>query len=190
VANSTKQTGTTRTGRGFAFGTFGNTQVAMVADITVNMKTGKIQATHLWLGHQNGMTMGPDLVGNQAEGAAVMGLSRAFEGLTFTKERVTSVDWVTYPILRFKDSPKVTVAIAAPDGTPMLNVPGVGVNTQAANTAAANLAWTPTGSGEPGSVPPAAAVANAFFDATGVRIREVPMTPPVVRATLKAAGVA
>ena len=82
------------------------------------------------------------------------------------------------------------MAIVAPDGSALLNVPGQGVNTQAANTAAFNAGWTPTGSGEPACVPPAAAVANAFFDATGVRIREVPMTAPVVRATLKAAGVA
>ena len=79
-------------------------------------------------------------------------------------ERITTLDWVTYPILRFKDAPKITNVIA--------NRPN-------------NL---PTGVGEPPCCPIPAAVANAFFDATGVRIREAPMTPARVRATLKAAG--
>jgi nicotinate dehydrogenase subunit B len=98
------------------------------------------------------------------EGAAIMGLSRALhEQVTFDKERVTNGDWVTYPILRFKDAPKVTV-----------------INVEAKHL-------PETGSGEGADVPPAAAVANAFFDATGVRIREVPLTPARVRATLAAA---
>jgi len=189
VANSVKQTGEVRKGRGLAFGTFANSQVAMVADIEVNVKTGKIVAKHLYIAHANGISMSPDLIANQAEGAAIQGLSRAlYEELTFTKERVTSTDWVSYPILRIKDSPYVTVAIVSPQGY-VINKPGGGTNVQAGNTAAAAANWATTGSGEPSQVPPPAAVANAFFDATGVRIRQAPMSPAHVRATLKAAGV-
>ena len=60
---------------------------------------------------------------------------------------------------------------------------------QKGNIAANNAGWAPTGAGEPPTAPVAAAVANAFFDATGVRIRETPMNPALVRATLKAGGV-
>ena len=82
----------------------------MVADIEVSMKTGKIVAKHLYISHVNGVSVNPDLVANQAEGAAIQGLSRAlYERLAFTKDRITSIDWVTYPILRIKDTPKVTV---------------------------------------------------------------------------------
>jgi len=190
VANSVKQTGDVRKGRGLAFGTFANSQVAMVADIELSIKTGKIVAKHLYIAHANGVSMSPDLIANQAEGAAIQGLSRAlYEELTFTKERVTSTDWVSYPILRIKDSPYVTVAIVTPDGY-VVNKPGGGTNVQKGNTAASAANWATTGSGEPAQVPPGAAVANAFFDATGVRIRETPMNPVHVRATLKAAGVA
>jgi CO/xanthine dehydrogenase Mo-binding subunit len=190
VSGSAKAaTGDVRSGRGFAFGTFASTQVGMVADVDVNVKTGKIVAKHLYIAHVNGVTVSPDLVANQAEGAAIQGLSRAlYERLAFTKERITSVDWVTYPILRIKDTPKVTVAIVTP-GAYVVNIPGGGSNVQSGNTTAFNAGWTITGAGEPGQVPVAAAVANAFFDATGVRIREAPMDPARVRATLKAGGV-
>ena len=161
----------------------------MVADIEVSMKTGKIVAKQLYVAHANGVSISPDLIANQAEGAAIQGLSRAlYEELTFTKERVTSTDWVSYPILRIKDSPYVTVAIVAPDGY-VVNKPGGGTNVQKGNTAAAAANWATTGAGEPAQVPPAAAVANAFFDATGVRIRQAPMNPATVRQVLKDAGV-
>ena len=89
-----------------------------------------------------------------------------FRSIRYTKSEVTSVDWVTYPIMRFKDHPVVTV--------------GVFQRTD----------QVPTGAGEPLVPGTPAAIANAFFDATGVRIRQVPMTPGRVRAALKAAGVA
>ena len=107
------------------------------------------------------------------------GLSRAlFEQLIFNKSNVTSLDWVTYPILRFKDSPNITFSIVQ-----RTDIPAVASSTTAASGLLA------TGSGEPPTAPIAAAVANAFFDATGVRIRQAPMTPGHVRAALKAAGV-
>ena len=118
--------------------------------------------------------MYPEGSENNEEGAAVQGLSRAItEEVTFNNKHVTSLDWVTYPMLRFKDAPKVFI-----HGLTRTDVPdpndGPGSRT--------------TGSGEPALAPVAAAVANAFFDATGVRIYEAPMSPARVRATLKAAG--
>jgi nicotinate dehydrogenase subunit B len=179
------------TGRGVAIGSdhFG-TQAAMVADIEVSMKTGKIVAKHLYLAYNTGFTISPDLVANQASGGAIMGLSRAlYEEVTFTEERVTGVDWVSYPILRFAETPLVTVGVVHPGGHLVVNPGAVGESVVAGNVAALGEGWDATGGGEAGTVPPPAAVANAFFDATGVRIRETPMTFARVLAELKAAGV-
>ena len=163
VSGSKLSNATVVTGRGFALG--GSTAVGIVADIEVNKKTGKIVAKHMYAAQNNGLTIYGEGVVNQMEGCLIQGLSRAlYEQLTFTKERITSVDWVSYPILRFKDTPKLTVV----------------------NVDARHL--PETGAGEPATAPVAAAVANAFFDATGVRIREAPMTPAHVRAVLQAAG--
>ncbi|HEX4519587.1 MAG TPA: molybdopterin cofactor-binding domain-containing protein [Gaiellaceae bacterium] len=189
VANSVKQTGNVRKGRGIGFGTFGNSQVATVADVSVNIKTGKITVNHLYVAHNNGITGSPDLIANQAEGASIMGLSRTMqEQLVFSKERVTSVDWVTYPILRFADAPHVTVGIVTPTGV-VMNKPGGGTNVLDGNSQAYSAGWINTGSGEPAMAAVPAAVANALFDATGARLREAPMTPARVRGALAAAGV-
>ena len=98
---------------------------------------------------------------NQMEGNLVMGTSRALkEEVVFDRLRSRNLDWVTYPILRFAESPCVSVKVV-----------------QRQDLAS-------TGSGEPPSVPVPAAIANAFFDATGVRIRTAPMTPGRVRPVL------
>jgi nicotinate dehydrogenase subunit B len=190
VAASNLKSGDIVTGRGFGFGTFASSQIGMVADVTVSKKTGKIVANHLFIAQNNGITNGPQLVGNQMSGAAIQGLSRAlYEQLTFTKERITSVDWVTYPILRFKDAPKVTLINVHP-GEYTVIVPGATTgDVRAGNTEAFNEGWLTSGSGEPPGTAIGSGMANAFFDATGVRIRQAPMTPATVRGTLKAAGV-
>jgi CO/xanthine dehydrogenase Mo-binding subunit len=190
VSNSVKQTGTVRTGRGFGFGTFASTQVAMVADVSVNIQTGKFVATHLYIAQNTGFSVSPGLLANQITGSAIMGLSRAMcEEITFSTERVTSLDWVTYPLLRFADSPAVTVIVVAPNGQSIAVTPGAETTFVAQNTNAIAQGWTSSGSGEPASVPPGSAMANAFFDATGARLRQAPMTAARVRATLKAAGI-
>jgi nicotinate dehydrogenase subunit B len=167
VAGSKLGTGNVVTGRGVALGGFASTQVGVVADVSVNKKTGKITVDHLYASQINGLTISPGLVQNQMSGNLIQGLSRGLlEQVAFNKSHVTSLDWVTYPILRFADSPPVTtVSIQRTD-------------------------LQSTGSGEPVNAPVAAAVANAFFDATGVRIRQAPMSPARVRATLRASGVA
>ena len=85
------------------------------------------------------------------------------EELKFDRSRVTSVDWETYPILRFPDVPEVTIAlIDRPNEVP----------------------W---GAGEPTAAVVPSAIANAIYDAVGVRLRSVPFTPNKVLAGLKTA---
>ena len=139
----------------------------------MNKSTGKIVAKQLHVAGDAGLIVYPGGSENNEEGAAMQGLSRALhEAVVFDKKNVTSLDWVSYPMIRFKDAPKVHI-----HGLTRTDVPdpqGPGSRT--------------TGSGEPALSPVPAAVANAFFDATGLRIREAPMTPARVRAVLKAAG--
>ena len=150
------------TGRGVAIGGFANALPAVVADITVNKKTGKITVDHLYAAQDAGTTVNPASVENQMEGCLVQGTSRAlFEQVAFNRVRQSSLDWVTYPILRFKEAPDVTTVIVQ-----RLDEPAAG-------------------SGEPTTAAVAAAIANAFFDATGVRLYRAPMTPGYVRAALK-----
>jgi CO/xanthine dehydrogenase Mo-binding subunit len=164
VAGAGRGSGNVVKGRGVALGGFAETQAAIVADIEVNKKTGKIVAKHLYAAQDAGLTVNPALVENQMSGCLVQGCSRALlEEVRFTKVRSTSLDWNSYPILRFKDSPNVTTVVVQRIDQPS------------------------TGSGEPSTVAVAAAIANAFFDATGVRLYSVPMSPARVRAALKTA---
>ncbi len=180
VANSTAQAGNVVTGRGVALGGFAGTMTGIVADITLNKKTGKITATNLYGAQDTGLSIYVGGVENQGVGSMTQGLSRAlYEQVKFNKTNVTSLDWVTYPILRFVDAPKITFSVIQ-----RTDIPSVDSGTVAANGALA------TGSGEPPTAPIAAAVANAFFDATGVRITQTPMAPDRVRNVLKTAGVA
>jgi CO/xanthine dehydrogenase Mo-binding subunit len=150
-------------GRGIAIGGFAASQVGVVAEIAVDRVTGKISVEHMYAAQVAGLTVYPGGVSNQLEGNLVMGTSRALlEQVVDDTRRVTSLDWSTYPILRFKDHPSVTTKIVQ------------------------RTDLAPTGSGEPAQAPIAAAIANAFFDATGVRLRVAPMTPGRVRAVLAA----
>ena len=191
VAGSNLQKGDVVTGRGVGLGVFAGTQVGIVADVQVTKKTGKVVVKHLTIAQNNGITAGPQLVGNQMSGSAIQGLSRVmWEQTSFNKERVTSLDWVSYPILRFKDSPSVTLINAHP-GEYVTVVPGaLDTDVTKGNTAAFNQGWLLTGSGEPPTAAVGSAVANAIFDATGVRVRQSPLTPANVRAAFKVAGIA
>ena len=169
VAASNLSTANVVTGRGFAWfydnaeGT--NSQAATVADVQVNKTTGKVVVKHIYQGISSGLIINPGLVENQIVGAMSYIASRVtVEDLRFTNTHVTSLDWVSYPILRFKDAPQVTPIIIQ----------------------RADL--QPLGAGEPASMAASGAIANAFFDATGVRIRQAPLTPAKVRDALKAAG--
>jgi CO/xanthine dehydrogenase Mo-binding subunit len=165
VAGSKLGSGDVVKGRGIANSHHGGAYAASVADITVNKKTGKITVDHVYAAQDAGLTVNPNLVENQMLGSTVQGVSRLlYEEVRFSKSYVTSSDWVTYPILRFKDSPGFTPVVVQRTDQPCL------------------------GSGEPPTCPIIGAVANAFFDATGVRLHEAPFTPARVRATLKAAA--
>jgi nicotinate dehydrogenase subunit B len=172
VSGSSLSQETVVTGRGVGLGGHGNgaqkvCYAACVADIEVNKKTGKVVAKHLYTAMDYGLVVGPDLVMNQGIGQAMMAVSKILhEEVRFDTKAVTSLDWVTYPILRFKDHPGITHTI--------INRPAI----------------TPGPSSEELMAPIVAAIANAFFDATGVRMKSAPLTPVRVRAALRAAGVA
>ena len=167
VANSIKQTGNVVTGRGVSWGprTAPATISAAIVEIEVNKKTGKILVKHIYAAQDSGLIVNPTGAEANIVGQVVMNTSRALlEEMRFDTKRVTSYDWVSYPILRFKDHPAVTpILISRPE-------------------------IEPSGAGDHVMEHVAPAIANAFFDATGVRIRQVPMTPAVVRATLAAGG--
>jgi nicotinate dehydrogenase subunit B len=141
------------TGRGIAMA-FNNTYVAAVADVAVDVTSGSIRVQRLCLAHDCGLVINPDGVRNQIEGNLVQATSRSLlEEVKWDGSRVTSVDWRSYPILRFPDVPELSISlISRPD------VPS-------------------TGAGEPATMPVAAAIANAVFDAVGARLRQGPFTP-------------
>lgn len=104
----------------------------------------------------------PDGLVKCIEGNIVQGISRTLlEQVAFDRKTVTSVDWVTYPILDITETPGEIDVV-------LINHPEI----------------APSGAGEPSSRPIAAAIANAVFDATGVRIRRVPLSPEQVKAAL------
>jgi nicotinate dehydrogenase subunit B len=150
------------TGRGVALtGATG----AVVAEIEVNKTTGRIVATHMYGAQDVGLAISPGLVENQMSGSLTQTTGRTIhEGVAYNTRRVTSLDFITYPILRFKDAPKVTTVVIQ------------------------RMDQVSTGAGEPLVPGTPGAIANAFFDATGVRIRTYPLSPGTVRAALTAAG--
>ena len=160
-------------GRGFAWSNADNptsdAAVATIADIEVNKKTGKITVKHVYAAASTGLAVYPGGIENQIVGGMVQTISRLLvEQYRYSQTNVTSSDFASYPILRFKDTPKVTPIVVQWDTY--------------ANTPFA------AGTGEPVTVAAPAAVANAFFDATGVRMRTAPFTPARVRATLASGG--
>jgi nicotinate dehydrogenase subunit B len=165
VSGSQLQSGNVVTGWGMAVGTHNDSYAATVAKVTVNKKTGKVMVDHLFAGQDSGFIINPDLIMNQMTGSLIQSASKVLhEELMFDKKRVTSRDWVSYPILRFKDTPKVTTVIVhRPDREA-------------------------SGSGEPPLLSASAAIPNAIFDATGVRMYRAPLTPARVRGYLRGAG--
>jgi len=150
------------TGRGIGMGTHLASYGAAVAEIEVNKETGKVVAKHLYGAVDAGLVVNPGNVESQISGQLVQTASRMFkEEVTFTKTNVTSLDWASYPILRFEECPQVTPVVVQ------------------------RLNERSTGAGEEVMAAAAGAIANAFFDATGVRMAEFPLTPKRVLAALK-----
>ena len=156
-------TGDIAKGRGISYIRYNNTTtyVAAVAEVEVNRKTGEVRVTRVCVGHDCGQIINPDGLANQIEGGVIQTVSRTLmEQVQWDKTKVTSVDWATYPILRFPDVPRVEVD--------MINTPG-------------DVSW---GAGEPTATTIPAAIGNAIFDATGARLRSIPFTPDKVQAAL------
>jgi CO/xanthine dehydrogenase Mo-binding subunit len=168
-------------GRGIAFGFDHGTVIAAVADVEVDKQTGKIAVKHVHCCVDPGVAINPAGLQNNLEGDVVQTTSRLLlEETRFNTQRITSLDWVSYPVLRFKDTPMVTVQVLSRTDIPdSYDIP-----------AASGTGFHAGGGGEGSGSATAPAIANAFFDATGVRMRETPMTPARVRAALKPAGVA
>jgi CO/xanthine dehydrogenase Mo-binding subunit len=149
------------TGRGIGIGTHLASYGAAVAEIEVNKDTGRILARHLYGAIDAGLAVNPGNIENQISGQLIQTVSRMLkEEVTFDTTNVTSLDWNTYPILRFEEAPQVTPIVV-----------------QRKNERS-------TGAGEEVMAGAAAAIANAFFDATGVRMDEYPMTPKRVLSAL------
>jgi len=161
LAASNVAHGKTVTGRGIGMGTHLASYGAAVAEIEIDKDTGKVIARQLYGAVDAGLVVNPGNVESQIGGQLVQTASRMFhEEVTFSKHNVTSLDWASYPILRFEECPQVTPVVVQ-----RLNEPS-------------------SGAGEEVMAAAAGAIANAFFDATGVRMTEFPMTPKRVLAAL------
>jgi nicotinate dehydrogenase subunit B len=155
------QTGDTMRGRGVAFVKYDNerTYVALVAEVEVAKRTGQIRVTDVWCSHDCGQLINPDGARNQIEGGIVQTISRTLlEELQFDSTHITSVDWASYPILRFTDVPRIHISL--------INRPEL-------------PSW---GAGEMAPTVVPAAISNAVFDASGLRLRSVPFLPAKVLA--------
>jgi CO/xanthine dehydrogenase Mo-binding subunit len=140
-----------------------NGYCAMVADVGVHLDTGIVDVKRLVMALDCGPISNPDGVRNQAEGGALHGMSRAlFEEVTWDDEKVTSVDWRTYRTF--------------PVGFRIPRLDTVLINSLEAEA---------NGAGETSITVTAAAIGNAIFDATGVRLRQVPFTPERVLRQLR-----
>jgi nicotinate dehydrogenase subunit B len=162
-ARQDKREGTLE-GRGIAFAQYENevAYVATIAEVQVDTVTGVVHVKRIVVAHDCGLIINPDGLRNQIEGNVIQSLSRALkEEVKFDEQRITSLDWETYPILTFSEVPDVEIVL---------------IN---------HLDKEPFGAGEPATVTTAAAVANAIFDATGVRIRRVPFTPARLKAAFQ-----
>ncbi len=153
------------TGRGIAYAPRNGTVVATVAEVRVDRETGEYRVTRFTCAHDCGFVVNPSGLRGTIEANLMQSMSRAMhEKVRFDATRVLSVDWITYPIIDMMEVPDAVDIV-------MVN------NRPEARS---------RGAGEPGTRPTAAAIANALFDATSVRLRRVPLTPEAVLAGLKA----
>jgi nicotinate dehydrogenase subunit B len=160
-------------GRGFAYAQYvhgkfpgvGAAWSAWITDVAVNKATGDVSVTRVVAGQDSGLMINPDGVRHQIHGNVIQSTSRALmEEVAFDRNSVTSREWGAYPIITFPDIPEIDVLML-----PRQDLPPLGV-------------------GESASVPSAAAIANAVYDATGVRFRELPFTPERILGGLRREG--
>jgi CO/xanthine dehydrogenase Mo-binding subunit len=151
------------TGRGLAYVHYKHeeTIVAIGMEVAVERATGRIRVTRVVASQDCGLMINPDCVQAQLEGNILQTLSRALhEEVVYDRNRVTTVDWASYPILTFPEVPRLEFELIQ------------------------RLDQPPLGAGEAASTPVGAALANAVFDATGVRLRTIPFRPERVKAAL------
>ncbi|MDF0544804.1 molybdopterin-dependent oxidoreductase [Sphingobium sp. H39-3-25] len=160
-------------GRGFAYALYvhskfpgyGAAWAAWVADVAVNARTGEVRVEKVTVGHDAGLMINPDGVRHQIHGNVVQSASRALvEQVPFDERGVAALEWGNYPLITFPEVPEIDVLMLPQPDEP------------------------PLGAGESASVPSAAAIANALYDATGIRFREPPFTPEKVREALAEKG--
>jgi nicotinate dehydrogenase subunit B len=166
-------TGRILAGRGFAYSFRNQTIIAEIAEVEVNRDTGRVWVKRLVCAHDCGLVINPEALRRTIEGAMLHSLSRALrEEVQFDAEKVTSVDWNSSPTLTHADTPE-RIDVVLVNGDPNPNRPDL----------------PHYGAGEAACKPMIAAVANAIYDATGVRLRRVPFRDARVRAALRAANV-
>jgi nicotinate dehydrogenase subunit B len=152
-------------GRGIAFAQYKNRQsyVTVVVDLSVDRESGHIHLERAVIAADVGQIVNPDGLSNQLCGALTQSASwTLLEQVTFDRHGITSADWRTYPILRLDDAPQIETVLLDRPGHPFLGV------------------------GEGAQGPGAAAIANAVYDAAGIRLRRIPFTPERVKAALSA----
>jgi nicotinate dehydrogenase subunit B len=162
-------------GRGFAYALYLHGKFpghpaawsAWITDVAVNKATGDVSVTRVVAGQDSGLMINPDGVRHQIHGNVIQSTSRTLmEQVSFDRNAVTAREWGAYPIITFPDIPEIDVLmLPRPDQPPL-------------------------GVGESASVPSAAAIANAIYDATGVRFRELPFTPERILAGLRGGALA
>jgi nicotinate dehydrogenase subunit B len=149
-------------GRGVAISGMAGTVVAQIADVDVDRSSGRVTVRKVTVAHDCGIIVNPDGLKNQIEGNVIQGASRALlEEVQFDAAGVKNLNWNTYPIIRFRDVPEVDIVLIDQRSMP------------------------PLGGGEASSTATAAAIGNAIFDASGVRLRQAPFTPQRVLRALR-----
>ena len=134
----------------------------MVVELTLNNDSNQIQIDQVYVAHDCGLIINPDGLRNQIEGNVIQSISRAMKEEVKFDTEITTKDWISYPILNFTEIPQIEISLIDQPDEP------------------------PRGAGEPATVPTAAAIANAIFDASGIRLRTVPFTPEQVQKARQA----
>jgi CO/xanthine dehydrogenase Mo-binding subunit len=151
-------------GRGIGFARYKNVASynAVIAEVEIDRASGVIKVARIWTATDAGLVINPDGLGNQIEGGIVQSTSWTLhEEVHFDRNAILAHDWRTYPVLAMREAPKVvsSVFMRRPNERPL-------------------------GAGEASQGPTVAAIANAFANATGKRLRDLPFTPKRVKAAL------